>query len=112
MLAATIHMEITALRWAAPLHGRTLNSWFAVVVGRRIVEPHSLSMMGIDILAHMQKRPQLWALRALGLGMGPLTRGTYPSPSKVWNKPIIGGVVCVHCIAACFAATATSTHYH
>ena len=51
MLAATVHMEITAL-WAAPLQGRTLNSWFAPVVGRRIVEHRSLSMNGIDTLAH------------------------------------------------------------
>ena len=51
MLAATVHMEITAL-WAAPLQGQTLNSWFAVVVGSKIVEPCSLSMNGIDTLAH------------------------------------------------------------
>ena len=50
MLAATVHMEIMA-PWAAPLQGRTLDSWFAVVVGRRIVEPRSLSMIGIDTLA-------------------------------------------------------------
>ena len=51
LLAATVHMEIKAL-WAAPLQGRTLDSSFAVVVGRRIVEPRSLSMIGIDTLAH------------------------------------------------------------
>ena len=33
MLAVTVHMEITAL-WAAPLQSRTLDSLFAVVVGR------------------------------------------------------------------------------
>jgi hypothetical protein len=38
---------------AAPLQGRTMDSWFAVVVGCRIVEPRSLSMIGIDTLAHI-----------------------------------------------------------
>ena len=52
MLAATVHMENTAL-WAAPLQGRALNSGFAVVVGSRIVEPRSLSMIGIGSLAHI-----------------------------------------------------------
>ena len=37
---------------SAPLQGRTLNSWFAAVVGLRNVEPRSLSMIGIDTLAH------------------------------------------------------------
>ena len=36
----------------APLQGRTPNRWFAVVVGCRNVEPRSLSMTGIDTLAH------------------------------------------------------------
>ena len=40
---------------AAPLQGRIPNSWFAVVVGRRIVEPRSLSMTGIDTLVHTRK---------------------------------------------------------
>ena len=35
----------------SPPQSRTLDSWFAVVVGRRIVEPCSLSMIGIDTLA-------------------------------------------------------------
>ena len=38
---------------AAPLQGRTLNRWFAAVVGCRNVEPRNLSMIGIDTLAHM-----------------------------------------------------------
>ena len=51
VLAVAIHVEITAL-WAAPPQGQTLDSWFAIVVGRRIVEPRSLSIIGSDTLAH------------------------------------------------------------
>ena len=67
MLAGPVHMERDA-RQCSPLQGRAQNSWSAVVVGCRNVKPHSLSMHGIDALAHL-------VLCASSLHRGPLHRG-------------------------------------
>ena len=58
VLVVLVHMESTT-RQGSPPQGRTLNSWFAVVVGSSIVEPRSLSMFGIDTLARAHTHTHL-----------------------------------------------------